>query len=290
MQPYPGLERWSHQIRLPSSGLNLYLYDTGGEAKTPVLLLHGLGDEADTWRRVLPLLSSGHRVIAPDLPGFGRSEKEKRKYTVPFFVGVMTELLDFLSISRAVLAGHSMGAVIAQAFALQHPQRVERLVLISGSLVSKENRISRELLFFLTPGLGEWLYNRLRKDPQAAYRSLEQYYNRLADLSQADRDFLYRRVNQRVWSDGQRQGFLSALRSLAAWLPSQQKQLPARLIGWKIPTTVVWGGNDQVSSAANARALVEILPSARLLIVPGAGHNVQQEQAEVVADAIAHFG
>ena len=286
MQPFPGLARWVRQVQLPVSKISLYLYDTSEDSKTPVLLLHGLGDEADTWRHVLPLITGGYRVIAPDLPGFGRSQKVKRKYSIPFFIDTILELLDHLAITRAVLVGHSAGAVIAHAFAIEHPERVERLILISGSLVSRENRINPELLYFLTPGLGEWSYNRLRKDPQAAYRTLEAYYNRLENLPQADRDFLYQRVNERVWSDGQRQGFLSMLRNLVAWIPSQQKGLPARLGSWKIPTTVVWGENDRINSVENAHALIEMLPSARLVIVPDAGHNLQQENADVVAKEI----
>jgi pimeloyl-ACP methyl ester carboxylesterase len=286
MQPFPGLARWSRQLQLPAANLNLYLYDTGEDSKTPVLLIHGLGDEADTWRHVLPLISPGHRAIAPDLPGFGRSEKVKRKYTIPFFAGSLIELMDQLSVSRAILVGHSTGAVIAHSIALQHPDRVEQLILIGGSLVSKENRISAGLLLFLIPGIGEWSYNRLRKSPQAAYRTLEAYYHRLDDLPQAERDFLYQRVNERVWSDGQRRAFLSTLRNLATWISSQQKNLPARMNGWNIPTHVIWGENDSVNPVGNAHALKELLPSAQLSIVTGAGHNVQQEKAEVVAQAI----
>lgn len=286
MQPFPGLERWSRQVRLPVSGISLHFYDTGQDTKPSVLLVHGLGDEADTWRRVLPLIQNDYRVIAPDLPGFGRSDSGKYPYTVPFFAGVMLELLDFLAIPRITLVGHSTGAVIAHAIALEHPERVDRLILIGGSLVSKENPLNLGLLLFLIPGVGEWMYNRLRKDPQAAYRSLEPYYNRLEDLPQADRDFLYQRVNERVWSSGQRVGFLATLRGLASWLPAQQKGLPGRLRGWNIPTTIIWGENDRIVPIANARALAEMLPSARMVIVPQAGHNVQQEKPEAVAEAV----
>jgi pimeloyl-ACP methyl ester carboxylesterase len=278
MQPFPGLERWSRQVQLSHSKLNLFLYDTRQEnTQTPVVLLHGLGDEADTWRSVLPFINAGGRAIAPDLPGFGRSDKPKQSYTIPFFVDTVLELLDELALQRVILVGHSNGAVISQAIALGHAERVERLVLISGSLVSKANKLDAGLLFFLVPGLGEWAYNQLRRDPQAAYKTLEGYYHRLADLPQADRDFLFQRVNERVWSDGQRRGFLSTLRSLVAWLPSQQKRLPERLRDWRVPTTVLWGENDLVNPAANAHALVDLLPSARLVMVPGAGHNLQQE-------------
>jgi pimeloyl-ACP methyl ester carboxylesterase len=286
MEPFPTLANWSRQIQLPGSKINLHYFDTGDNSKPPVLLLHGLGDEADTWRHVIPLLQPGYRVIAPDLPGFGRSEKGKRDYSIPFFIDTLLELLNFLSITRTILVGHSMGAMIAQALALKDPQRVERLVLISGSMVSRRNRFDLGLVLFLIPGVGERLYNQLRKNPQEAYRTLEPYYYSLGDLPQEDRDFLFKRVNERVWSDGQRQGYLSALRNMVFWVSAQQKSLPARLEGWNIPTLAIWGEKDRVMSIENAHDLIRLIPSAQLVIVPEAGHNVQQEKAEAVASAI----
>jgi pimeloyl-ACP methyl ester carboxylesterase len=286
MHPFSGLEHWARQLKLPQSGINLHLYDTGAETQTPILFLHGLGDEADTWRHVLPFITGYYRCLAPDLPGFGRSDKPDLKYTIPFFVSTMLELLDTLSISQAMIVGHSTGAMIAHQIALTHPERVKRLVLIGGSLVSKNQPINLGLLLFLMPGLGEWTYNRLRKNPQEAYQTLESYYYRLENLPQVDRDFLFQRVNERVWSDGQRKGFLSTLRNLAAWLPSQQKDLPRRLKGWTIPTDIIWGEMDRVNPVENAYALVELMPSAHLVIVPKAGHNLQQENGQIVVKII----
>jgi pimeloyl-ACP methyl ester carboxylesterase len=287
MKPFPTLGDWSRQLLLPIAALNLFFFDTGeGGQATPILLIHGLGDEADTWRHVIPAIAATHRVIAPDLPGFGRSDKPKRRYSIPFLRDTLVELLDRLAIPRVILVGHSAGAGIAQAIALANPTRVERLILISGSLVAKENPANLSLLLFLLPGVGEWLYTRLRNDPQMAYKTLEAYYYNLPALPQVDRDFLYQRVNERVWSDGQRQGFLATLRGLVSWLPAQQKRLPAQLQGWNTPTTVIWGENDQVNPVANARALVALLPSARLVLVPAAGHNLQQEKAGLVVQEI----
>ena len=286
MQPFPGLEHWSRRVHLSQGGINLHLYDTAGETGTPILFLHGLGDEGDTWRHVLPLVTPGCRALAPDLPGFGQSDKPDLSYTIPFFADAMLELLDTLSIDRALIVGHSTGAIIAHLMALTHPERVERLVLIGGSLVSKSQPINLGLLLFLVPGLGEWSYNRLRKDPQAAYQSLAPYYYRLEALPQADRDFLFQRVNERVWSDGQRKGFFSTLRNLAAWVPGQQKDLPKRLGSFSTPTDVIWGENDAINPVENAHALVKLMPSAHLRVVPAAGHNVQQERGQVVAEVI----
>jgi pimeloyl-ACP methyl ester carboxylesterase len=286
MSPWPELEQYAQPVHLFKNGLTLYTYAAGVETATPMLLIHGLGDEADTWRHVITPLSADRRVVALDLPGFGRSDKPERPYTIPFFRDVVIELLDTLSIQRAILIGHSLGAVLAHSIALNYPQRVERLILMDGSLVARSQKLDLATMLFLIPGLGEWLYTRLRRDPQAAYQTLAPYYGRLNELPEADRTFLFQRVNERVWSDGQRRAFFSTFRNLARWLPGQQRDLAARLPTLGLSTLVVWGGADRINSIENGRALAELQPTARLVTVPGAGHNAHQENAEVVLKAI----
>ena len=285
MLPWPELECYARIVRLVKNGLTLYTYDAGAGTATPMLLIHGLGDEADTWRHVITPLSADRRVVALDLPGFGRSDKPERPYTLPFFQDVVIELLDALSVQHAILIGHSLGAVIAHSTALNHPERVERLILVDGSLVVHSQKLDLAMMLFLIPGLGEWLYTRLRRDPQAAYQTLAPYYGRLDELPKADRDFLFQRVNERVWSDGQRRAFFGTFRNLARWLPGQQRDLASRLSRLNVPTLVVWGEADRINPVENGRALVE-WQSARLVVVPDAGHNVHQENAEVVLKAI----
>jgi pimeloyl-ACP methyl ester carboxylesterase len=282
MQPWPELAPHARQIHLPRNKLSLYLYDAGAADAAPLLLIHGLGDEADTWRHLIPSLSARYQVLAPDLPGFGRSDKPERSYTLSFFQETLMELLDELGIARATLVGHSLGGAIAQSLALAHPERVAGLILIGGSLVARSQRIGLATMLFLIPGLGEWSYNRLRRDPDAAYGTLRPYYSDLDRLPEADRAFLYQRVNERVWSDGQRRAFLSTFRHLARALPAQQRAIPARLAALALPTVGVWGERDQVNPVENGRVLVELQPSARLVVVPGAGHNVHQEDPQAV--------
>jgi len=166
---------------------------------------------------------------------------------------------------------------------------VERLILVDGSLVARSQEIDLATLLFLIPGLGEWLYTRLRYDPQAAYQTLAPYYSRLNELPDADRAFLFQRVNERVWSDGQRRAFFSTFRNLARWLPGQQRDLASRLSTLGIPTLVVWGEADRINSIENGRALAELQATARLAVVPGAGHNVHQENAEAVLKVIREW-
>lgn len=286
MRAFPGLESFARTMRLPKSGLMLYLYDAGDKTVSPILLIHGLGDEADTWRHLIPMLATTQRVIALDLPGFGRSDKPNVAYTIPFFHDTILELLDTLAIQSATLVGHSLGAIIAHTIALNHPARVNRLVLVGGVPIASAQKINLVTLLFLIPGLGEWLYNRLRDNPQAAYRTLAPYYHRIDDLPEADRTFLFQRVNERVWSDEQRRAFLSTLRNLVRWIPGQQKDLPARLKNFSVPTLVIWGENDRVNSIESGKALVKLQSTARLVVVPNAGHNVHQENPGAVLEAL----
>jgi pimeloyl-ACP methyl ester carboxylesterase len=287
MASWPNLEAYSHRVRLPESQVNLHCYRAGDPQSPAVLLIHGLGDEADTWRKLLPALSETAHVIAPDLPGFGRSDKPRRSYTIEFFLQAILELTQTLPAAPMTLVGHSLGAMLSQAFALKYPERVSRLVLLAGGLAASVSKIDIRTLAFLVPGLGEWMYNRLRKDPISAYRSLLPYYSDFESLPQMERDFLYQRVNQRVWSDGQRDAFLSTLRNMARWLPAQQKSLSSQLESFEVPTLAIWGEADQISDIANGHALKRLQPSARLVAVPGAGHNLHQENPQAVLEALA---
>ncbi len=288
MTPWPELQSYAHQAQILKR--SLFYYDTGpDEAKPPCLLVHGLGDEADTWRGVFPLLAARRRVIALDLPGFGRSELPDPPFSILVYVNTLLALLDQLDIPRVTLVGHSLGAVLVHEFALQHPAWADGLVLVSGGLAMGKSRLTLSLLLFLIPGIGEWAYNHLRRDPQAAYQTLYPYYAHLDALPQAERDFLFKRVNQRVWSDMQRRAFLGTMRSLVSWLPAQQKTLAQRLAASSVPTRVVWGAEDQIASPENAHLLASLYPAdfpVQVNVLLQAGHNVQQETPGEVAQNI----
>jgi pimeloyl-ACP methyl ester carboxylesterase len=291
MQPLPALASFARRVVLAQHKLTLFLYDTRPDDRNsvPLLLVHGLGDEADTWRHVLPVLAAQRRVLAIDLPGFGRSDKPDASYAVPWYVAVLCDLLDTLQIERVALAGHSLGAITCHWLALEQPARVERLVLLAGGLAAAPRKPDLNTLLLLTPGIGEWLYTRLRRDPQAAYNSLRSFYANLDALPQSERDFLFQRVNERVWNDDQRRAFFCVLRGLARWLPAQQKSLPGRMNEFTISTVVLWGENDQVASVENGRLLATLQSTARLTLLPGAGHNLHQEQPREVTKILADF-
>ena len=108
-------------------GQKICYYDIG--SGPPLVLVHGLGGDADQWAFCFEALSASHRVIALELLGFGRSDKPPITYRIAGFVEVLERFLAALGIARASLVGHSLGGWIVAAFALQFPRQVDRLVL-----------------------------------------------------------------------------------------------------------------------------------------------------------------
>jgi pimeloyl-ACP methyl ester carboxylesterase len=271
-------------------GVQVHCYDAGSAAGAAALLLvHGLGDEADTWRHVLGPLAARRRVVALDLPGFGRSGHPRRASTTAFFARVAGDLLGALGIERATLVGHSMGAAVAQRLALARPELVERLVLVAGCLPVHAGLPPGPLWAFLTPGLGEAGYTSLRRAADGGYSTLRPYYADLDSLPEADRAFLAARVRARVWSDGQRRAFLSALRWMAIDRALRAGSFHDQAAHQRTPTLLVWGERDAIVPQAAAYAMAALLPDARVEVLPGAGHHPAQEQPARLVELIEGF-
>jgi pimeloyl-ACP methyl ester carboxylesterase len=277
--------------------LRLHYYDAGAGEPPPLVLLHGLGDEADTWRRVIGPLAERRRVIAPDLPGFGRSSAAAGAHSIAFFAGAVAALLARLGVTRAALVGSSMGAVVAQRLALGRPALVERLVLVGGGLPARSlagesagepgARPSLRTLLFLVPGLGELVYTSLRRSQDKVFEGLRPYYYDFDGLPDEQRAFLRQRVWARVWSARQRRAFLSALRWAAVEQLARAAAYGALAERVGAPIRLVWGEHDRVVPPAYGRGLAEALGGAPLHIIPRCGHLPQQERPTELIEALS---
>jgi pimeloyl-ACP methyl ester carboxylesterase len=283
-------------------GLRLHYYDAGAGAAPPLVLIHGLGDEADTWRHVFLPLAERRRVIALDLPGFGRSDKPHRSYTLTFLARSVWALLSALELDRVVLVGSSLGAFVSQRLAIARPTSVTQLVLIGGSMPIMPARPSAptpastsaraparspvRLWLYLTPGVGELLYTGFRRSQDVAYATLRPYYHDLSALPEADRSFLRERVWARVWSSGQRRAFLSTQRWAGLELSLRMADWRERLLQLAIPTLLIWGEHDAVVPRALGEAVAAGLLNAELRMISGSGHLVQQERPAALLDVL----
>ena len=272
-----GLETSARTLSLPRSGTRLFFYDVGSRDSPAMLLVHGLGDEADTWRRVMLPLAESFRVIAPDLPGFGRSLLPgRRRLSPPFLAGLLLELIEVLGISRVIGVGSSLGASLAQLAALREPARFARLVLADGGLLAK-TRLHPALLLMLVPVVGERRYRDLRGHPEAAYASLSPYYANLAGLPAEEREFLRERVQERVASDTQMRAYFSFFRGYFGWMLLNGKACEGRAQRLAIETVYVWGAEDHIVPLGAGQGALARHPGARLAVIPAAGHLPHQE-------------
>src|SRR5829696_1887781 len=119
--------------------------DTGGD-RPAVVFVHGLGGAWQNWLLNIPAFMGSHRVIAPDLPGFGESAMPREEISIKGYAKVLDGLLHELGVDSAVLVGNSMGGFVAADLALSFSTRVERLVLVSAAGLSIENHRREPLL------------------------------------------------------------------------------------------------------------------------------------------------
>jgi pimeloyl-ACP methyl ester carboxylesterase len=286
MQPWPTLAKFSKKIQLQNEGLSLNYYEASEKSQPHLLMVHGLGDEADTWRHVFHPLKIDFHTLALDLPGFGRSDKPDVVYSPQFLMDSIIGLMDGLNIHSTIIMGNSLGGILAHGLALAQPERISGLILVGGALLQTRQMQDLSIRLMKMPIIGEWLYTRLRKNPDAAYDSLNNVYHHLEKLPKADRDFLYTRVNHRVWSDGQRRAYFSTLRNLIPWMKSIQEDLPEQLRQLEIPTLILRGEYDGLFPETDANQLLKIQPNARKVVIRDAGHLPHQEAPEAFLNIV----
>jgi len=291
MNSWPSLTPYSRTIPVPGIRGELFVYDSGevGHAgrqpAAPLILLHGLGDEADSWRHLFPLLAKNRRVIAADLPGFGRSTAGKR-VTLALHRKAVLALLG--ETGPAILAGSSMGAAVAELAAFCRPDLVRALVFIDGGLPSAGS-LSPGLLANLVPFAGERRYRSYRGKDGAAWRSLAPYYADLDALPEADREFLRIRVADRVASETQLRAYFSSFRSFIATASLAPDRIRGKLAALRQPLLLVWGERDMILGGPSKEPLLAARPDARSVVIPGAGHLPHQEKPEETAAALESF-
>ncbi len=259
-------------------------YLAAGEGP-PLVLLHGAGQSAIDWSRVLASLRRRHRVYAPDLPGAGDSAKPPADYSSAFYARFVAAFLDRLGTGPVALAGNSFGGLVALRLALHAPERVTALGLIDSAGLGRA--VNPALLSLLVPGYGESAVLWSKTPLGAAQRSWLRATLMFARPERAPQ----------AWLEEQDRlaripGFLEAtLTQLRAGLDldGQREVLLPLVPRLPMPALVLWGDRDQVFPAYHARAALCRLRQGRLAIIPDCGHLPQVERPDLFAEALGRF-
>jgi len=246
----------------------------------PTILLHGVCDSHRTWLKVSGALARSRRVLMPDLPGHGLSDRPDAPYTVEWHAEVIGAWIDALGVRSFDLVGHSFGGGVAQMLLLTRAKRVRRLALVaSGGL-------GREVSFGLRLWSAFEAAERLAQ-PLVATSTRLAIASLLPDTGAEDVAYstwlnsmpgtglsLSRTVRSAIDWRGQKLQFIDHQEALAGKLP---------------PIALFWGERDQIIPVEHGVEIAAFFEDAPLTRFPACGHWPQQEQPEAFAAALASF-
>ncbi len=231
-------------------------YYCAGRRGTPIVLIHGLGSSAETWAALMPLLSREYLVYALDLPGFGKTPLAPEGTNIGAHVLYLERFLDALGYPRVTFVGNSLGGWIATRFAVEHPERVERLYLLNSAGLSREN-----------------LHSPYAEDRIAARRSLEHTLGFSLPVPTFVLDAVVRNSQTPAYA-----GFIRGY--------DPREELDSVLTDVQVPTTIIWGEQDRLLPVTCAHDLHSGIANSELVLLPRVGHMPQIQAPGKVARII----
>jgi pimeloyl-ACP methyl ester carboxylesterase len=244
------------------------------EGILPLVFVHGLSGSWPNWLEQLPVLAARRRVIAMDLPGFGHSPMPSWPISISAYARMLDRLLDVLEIDAAALVGNSMGGFVSAELAISYPQRVERLVLVSAAGISTyDNRGALRALPVLRRA------ERILTAYTAWMASKSDTVARRARLREATLNVVTRHPSrlpaalaaEQLRGSG-KPGFMQALEA------NLNYDFRERLGEIACPTLIVWGEDDHLISARDARVFAELIPDSRVVTYEDTGHMSMLER------------
>ncbi|NMB76746.1 MAG: alpha/beta fold hydrolase [Myxococcales bacterium] len=255
------------------NGVRLRYLDRG--TGPVVVLLHGFASSLETWLGVIPELERHHRVIALDLMGFGWSDRPAGDYSPAAQAKLVLSLLDRLEVSEFDLTGHSWGCSVALALALSAPQRVHRLALYDAWVFS--DQLPTFFHWSRAPGIGEILFSLFYNERPGEKLELA-FFD-----PEAVPESLVEEVERALSRPGTRAAALQAVRG------QRFEELEGRYSEVRQPVLLLWGREDAVSPVSVGERLQQILPDARLVVYPRAGHFPMIEAAAASNRELVRF-
>ena len=252
---------------------------------TTLVLVHGVGSSSATWDAVVPrLVEAGVEVITVDLPGHGRSAKERGDYSLGALASTVRDLLDHLGVERCILVGHSLGGGIAMQFAYQFPNRTNGLVLVaSGGLGREASALLRAASLPGAELVLRLVAHRRTVRVLAASGRVLGFLRGTGPLLDDESLSTLHELGDRAT----RGAFLSTLRQVVD-VSGQRVSAVAKLpTASHLPTMLVWGDRAPIIPIEHGRAAVALLPRGRLVVFPGAGHEPHRYDPARFADLLA---
>lgn len=253
-----------HSKKLKVDGLDVH-YFTAGQGD-PLVVIHGGGGDASTWLNNIAALSDKYTVYAPDLPGYGGSQPLAGDYYIPELAQFVGSFSHNLGLESFHLVGHSLGGGVALNYALEAPQRIRKLVLVSSLCLGREIAWWVRLLSMPARSIGAIIL--------AVLRSIKWLIKALL----IPVEFVMPLSRASVYLGGS-----------VTTLKEQTLIMVNRLSEIIMPTLVVWGAKDPIVPVRHAYAAAQLIPDCQLKIFENRGHDVHRDELQQFSQVLTGF-
>ena len=271
----------AHLHRRRVDGVDVDFVDLGHANGRPVVFVHGVGGQWQNWLENLPRVAQEHRAVALDLPGHGLTPAPAEPPSISGYGRLVNALCEELGVGRVHLVGNSMGGFVAAEVALQFPERVDRLALVSAAGISNVNvwRFPAELAGRIAGAIAANAAARhraLARRPGTRYTSLA----------------LVARYPSKLKPDLVYEGFMKGAGKPGfadAWRANFSYDFRDRLPGIRRPTLIVWGEKDSILSVEDAHEFERLIPDSRKVVMRDTGHIPMAERPEAFNRILLEF-
>ena len=263
-------------------GIKTRYWSLGHSGQT-VILLHGLGASAEIWMHNIAALAEYRKVFVPDLPGFGRSEQPPPSFCPFDYARFIDNFMEALNIQKASLIGQSLGGGIALQYALQFPQKVEKLILVDCAGFGKDVRWTLKLMSL--PWIGELVTYPTRLGVALFFKFAVHDPNIITE------EFID--IYYKIFTQPGFQAFMLKITRMLVDIHGGKSEVLAPIMEnlhkIKQPALIVWGANDQVFPLQQAYTGKEKMPNAHLNIMERCGHIPNLEKPEEFNNIVLEF-
>lgn len=249
---------------------NRFRYLECGSSKRTVVLIHGLGASAERWENVIPILSRKFRVVAPDLLGFGHSDKPLVDYTPKFLAESLFNFLKTIGVKTPLMIGSSLGGRVVAEYALRYAKELEKIILVSPAGSIKHP----------TPALVSYINAALYPNEKVVKTAFELMGNNSEKVSEKIvKDFV-----ERMQLPNAKMAFMSTLQSL-----ENDNAVTSRFDQISNPTLVIWGEIDSVIPINYAVDFTSSIKNCQYHVMKNCGHTPYVENPEEFTKIALNF-
>jgi pimeloyl-ACP methyl ester carboxylesterase len=271
----------AHLSQVEVDGTPVNYVDLGDGGIEPIVFVHGLGGQWQNWLENIPRAALERRVIAMDLPGFGRSPMPRERVTISGYGRCVDALCDKLSLGRVDMVGNSMGGYIAAEVAIQVPERIDQLILVSAAGITSADIARRPIITAgriatVMVSYGAARHRQIASRPKSRHLALA-LVARHPSLLKADLAY------EGFFKGAGKPGFDDALRACLEY------DFRDRLPEIRQPTLIVWGEKDSIIPVRDAHEFERLIPDSRKVVMQDTGHIPMAERPASFNDVMMEF-